>query len=115
MAVPLTTLVEEADRYLGSAKIADYCPNGLQVEGRPQVMRIVSGVTASQALLDAAVEAQAPATVARRQKSPSQKAMPIIGEIFQKISSPFTTPGNQKANSTPPATTTNDVTRPTNK
>lgn len=59
MAVPLTTLVEEADRYLGSAKIPDYCPNGLQVEGRPQVMRIVSGVTASQALLDAAVEAQA--------------------------------------------------------
>ena len=59
MAVALSTLVEEADRYLGSAKIADYCPNGLQVEGRPQVMRIVSGVTASQALLDAAVEAEA--------------------------------------------------------
>lgn len=59
MAVALNTLVEEADRYLGSAKIQDYCPNGLQVEGRPQVMRIVSGVTASQALLDAAVEANA--------------------------------------------------------
>ena len=59
MAVALSTLVEEADRYLNSAKIADYCPNGLQVEGRPQVMRIVSGVTASQALLDAAVEASA--------------------------------------------------------
>ncbi len=51
--------MEEADRYLGSSRIADYCPNGLQVEGRPQVMRIVSGVTASQALLDAAVEAKA--------------------------------------------------------
>lgn len=59
MAVALNTLVEEADRYLGSAKIQDYCPNGLQVEGRPQVMRIISGVTASQALLDAAVEAKA--------------------------------------------------------
>ena len=59
MAVALSTLVEEADRYLGSSRIADYCPNGLQVEGRPQVMRIVSGVTASQALLDAAVEANA--------------------------------------------------------
>lgn len=59
MAVALTTLVEEADRYLNAAKIADYCPNGLQVEGRPHVRRIVSGVTASQALLDAAVEAQA--------------------------------------------------------
>jgi len=59
MAVPLTTLVEEADRYLGSAKIADYCPNGLQVEGRPQVRRIVSGVTASQALIEAAIDAEA--------------------------------------------------------
>jgi dinuclear metal center YbgI/SA1388 family protein len=59
MAVSLSTLVEEADRYLGSAKIADFCPNGLQVEGRPHVRRIISGVTASQALLDAAVAAQA--------------------------------------------------------
>lgn len=59
MAIALTTLVEEADRYLASAKIQDYCPNGLQVEGRSQVLRIVSGVTASQALLDAAAEAGA--------------------------------------------------------
>ncbi|MBK3845181.1 MULTISPECIES: Nif3-like dinuclear metal center hexameric protein [Stutzerimonas] len=59
MAVALTTLVDETDRFMNAAKIPDYCPNGLQVEGRPQVRRIVSGVTASQALLDAAVEAQA--------------------------------------------------------
>ena len=59
MAVVLKTLVDEADRYLNAARIADYCPNGLQVEGRGQVQRIVSGVTASQALLDAAVELQA--------------------------------------------------------
>ncbi|NIU63524.1 MAG: Nif3-like dinuclear metal center hexameric protein, partial [Pseudomonas stutzeri] len=59
MPVALTTLVQEADRFLDAARIADYCPNGLQVEGRPQVARIVSGVTASQALLDAAVQAQA--------------------------------------------------------
>ncbi|MBU0807437.1 MAG: Nif3-like dinuclear metal center hexameric protein [Gammaproteobacteria bacterium] len=59
MAIALTTLVDEADRFLNAARISDYCPNGLQVEGRPQVRRIVSGVTASQALLDAAVEADA--------------------------------------------------------
>ncbi len=59
MAIALTTLLDEADRFLGAARVADYCPNGLQVEGRPQVRRIVSGVTASQALLDAAVEADA--------------------------------------------------------
>lgn len=59
MAIALTSLVEEANSYLNIAGIADYCPNGLQVEGRPQVQKIVSGVTASQALLDAAVEAGA--------------------------------------------------------
>lgn len=59
MAIALTTLVEEAERYLNAARIGDYCPNGLQVEGRPQVRRIVSGVTASQALVDAAVDAEA--------------------------------------------------------
>ncbi|WP_137818149.1 MULTISPECIES: Nif3-like dinuclear metal center hexameric protein [unclassified Pseudomonas] len=59
MAIALSTLVEETERYLNAARISDYCPNGLQVEGRPQVRRIVSGVTASQALLDAAVEAEA--------------------------------------------------------
>ncbi|MBK3868289.1 Nif3-like dinuclear metal center hexameric protein [Pseudomonas stutzeri] len=59
MSVALTTLVQETDRYLDAGRIADYCPNGLQVEGRAQVARIVSGVTASQALLDAAVEAKA--------------------------------------------------------
>ncbi|ACO77522.1 hypothetical protein AvCA_12960 [Azotobacter vinelandii CA] len=56
MAIALSELVKEADRYLAVSGIADYCPNGLQVEGRPRVSRVVSGVTASQALLDAAVE-----------------------------------------------------------
>ncbi|TWC32062.1 dinuclear metal center YbgI/SA1388 family protein [Pseudomonas sp. SJZ079] len=59
MAIALTTLVEETQRYLDAERISDYCPNGLQVEGRPQVRRIVSGVTASQALLDAALAAEA--------------------------------------------------------
>jgi len=34
----------------------DYCPNGLQVEGRAEVLRIATGVTASQFVLDAAIE-----------------------------------------------------------
>ena len=48
-------LVDYLDRLLQTANFRDYCPNGLQVEGRPEVCRIVAGVTASQALLDAAV------------------------------------------------------------
>lgn len=41
--------------------IKDYCPNGLQVEGRSKIKKIVTGVTASQALIDKAVELKADA------------------------------------------------------
>ena len=47
--------MEYLDGLLQPAKFRDYCPNGLQVEGRADVGRIVAGVTASQALLDVAV------------------------------------------------------------
>ena len=42
-------------------QIKDYCPNGLQVEGSTEVKRIVTGVTASQALINKAVELKADA------------------------------------------------------
>lgn len=37
-------------------RFRDYCPNGLQVEGRDQIQHVVSGVTASLALIEAALE-----------------------------------------------------------
>lgn len=59
----LNLLVAELANFLQVGKFQDYCPNGLQVEGRPQVRRIVSGVTASQALIEAAIEADADAVL----------------------------------------------------
>jgi dinuclear metal center YbgI/SA1388 family protein len=47
------------DNFLEAARFRDYCPNGLQVEGRAKVRQIVCGVTASQALLDEAVRRRA--------------------------------------------------------
>ena len=44
-------------------RFSDYGPNGLQVEGRAEVRRIVSGVTASLALIEAAIERRADAIV----------------------------------------------------
>ena len=55
------TLLQAFDQLLLPEKFKDYGPNGLQVEGRAQVRRIVSGVTASLALIDAAIEADADA------------------------------------------------------
>ena len=42
-------------------RFKDYGPNGLQVEGRTEVLRLVSGVTASLALIEAAIRVQADA------------------------------------------------------
>ncbi|CNJ32160.1 putative hydrolase-oxidase [Yersinia rohdei] len=56
-----TELETLLNNQLNIAAFQDYAPNGLQVEGREDVRRIVTGVTASQALLDAAVEQQADA------------------------------------------------------
>ncbi|MCL4745617.1 MAG: Nif3-like dinuclear metal center hexameric protein, partial [Burkholderiaceae bacterium] len=52
-------LASYLDRFLEVQRFADYCPNGLQVEGTKRVRRIVSGVTASAALIRAAREARA--------------------------------------------------------
>lgn len=49
-------LLQAFDTLLAPERFKDYGPNGLQVEGRATVRRIVSGVTASLALLEAAVE-----------------------------------------------------------
>lgn len=52
----LTRFLEET---LESARFSDYSPNGLQVEGHSDVRRVLTGVTASQALLDEAVRRKA--------------------------------------------------------
>ena len=59
MAVPLRELISYLDTELRSAAFRDYAPNGLQVEGRAEVSRVITGVSASAALLEAAVERKA--------------------------------------------------------
>jgi len=49
------------DQLLEPVRFRDYCPNGLQVEGRGQISTLLSGVTASLALIEAAVAAGADA------------------------------------------------------
>lgn len=49
-------LLQHLEAILQPASFKDYCPNGLQVAGRENIASIVTGVTASQALIDAAIE-----------------------------------------------------------
>ena len=54
-------LTAHLDQLLESGRFRDYGPNGLQVEGKPQIRKIVTGVTASLALIEAAAAAGADA------------------------------------------------------
>lgn len=57
----LNALLQALDDLLQPARFNDYCPNGLQVEGRAEVRTLVTGVTASEALIDAAIALNADA------------------------------------------------------
>lgn len=61
MSVLLSTLTDTLTALLEVDQFQDYCPNGLQVQGRDNVEILVSGVTATQALIDRAVELRADA------------------------------------------------------
>ncbi len=61
MPTLLKDLMDATDALLQPQKFQDYCPNGLQVEGSSHVSKLVTGVTACQALLDQAVAANADA------------------------------------------------------
>lgn len=67
MAVDGTTMITRTeclsyiDTLLEPARFHDYCPNGLQVAGKGQIKTLISGVTASQALIDEAIEFEADA------------------------------------------------------
>ncbi len=52
----LIELRDYIESELAVARFRDYCPNGIQVEGRAEVRRIATGVTASQAVLEAATD-----------------------------------------------------------
>lgn len=57
----LSEIVAYLNNYLDIQSVQDYCPNGLQIEGRSQVTKIIGGVTASQDLIDCAISKQADA------------------------------------------------------
>lgn len=57
--VQLKDLLSYSNNVLEIEQYKDYCPNGLQVEGKSDIKKIVSGVTASQALIDVAIKENA--------------------------------------------------------
>lgn len=63
----------------------DYCPNGLQVEGKTEVKKIITGVTACQALIDRAVEEKADAILVHHGFFWKGEPAEIRGMKFRRI------------------------------
>ena len=70
---------------LDTSHFRDYCPNGVQVQGRAQVRRIASGVTASQKMLEAATAWEADAIVVHHGYFWRNEDAAIVGIKKQRI------------------------------
>jgi dinuclear metal center YbgI/SA1388 family protein len=83
----LKQLCDFCDDYLKVDDFNDYCPNGLQVEANPEVLNIVCGVTACQALIEAAIERGADTLLVHHGYFWKGEAPAIAGYKGRRISS----------------------------
>ncbi len=67
------------------SKMNDYCPNGLQVEGAEQIKIIVTGVTASLALIEKAIELKADCILVHHGYFWRGENPCLIGPKYQRI------------------------------
>lgn len=85
-----TTITAQAlskfcDDYLSAAAFKDYAPNGLQVDGGRPIQRIVTGVTACEALIDAAIADNADAIMVHHGYFWKGEPAPLTGMKGQRI------------------------------
>jgi dinuclear metal center YbgI/SA1388 family protein len=85
MIMQLDELCHFCNDYLCIDDFDDYCPNGLQVEGRSEVERLVTGVTASLDLIDAALQLDADAILVHHGYFWKGEAQPLVGFKGRRI------------------------------
>jgi len=80
-----TKLANKLEQLLEIHQFKDYCPNGLQIEGRAEVNKIISGVTANQALIDIAVAQKADAILVHHGFFWKGERQEIVGMKYRRI------------------------------
>jgi dinuclear metal center YbgI/SA1388 family protein len=73
------------DDQLQVARIKDYCPNGLQVQGKPTIKKLVSGVTASMALIEEAIALKADAIMVHHGWFWKNDDARVIGQLHSRL------------------------------
>lgn len=79
------SLTEFCDDYLSADAFKDYAPNGLQVDGGQPIQRIITGVTACDALIDAAIADHAEAIMVHHGYFWKGEPAPLTGMKGQRI------------------------------
>lgn len=85
--VSLSDLVAVANAELEISAFKDYCPNGLQVQGKSKVAVIASAVTASQNIIDQAIAADADLLLVHHGYFWRNEAPEITGMKYRRLSS----------------------------
>lgn len=78
-------LANKLDQFLEIHQFKDYCPNGWQIEGREQVQKIITGVTANQALIDRAIAENTDAILVHHGFFWKGEDQAIIGMKYNRI------------------------------
>ena len=78
-------LISYLDDELKTRLIKDYCPNGLQVEGKPQIKKIITGVTASLALIERAIEEKADAILVHHGWFWKNDDTRVVGQLHDRL------------------------------
>lgn len=81
----LLSIIDYCNRRLDAGAFDDYCPNGLQVEVATEVRRVVSGVTASLALIEAAAQLRADLLLVHHGYFWKGEALPLVGMKGRRI------------------------------
>jgi dinuclear metal center YbgI/SA1388 family protein len=71
--------------HLRVARIKDYCPNGLQVQGKPIIKTLVSGVTASMALIEEAIALKADAIMVHHGWFWKNDDARVVGQLHSRM------------------------------
>ena len=81
----LQEIIQWCDHTLKSSEFKDYAPNGLQIEGKTEVNKILCAVTASQDAIDAAIAQKADLLLVHHGYFWKGEAYPITGMRGKRI------------------------------
>ncbi len=81
----LKNITQFINDHLEIDKFKDYAPNGLQVAGKEKLLRIITGVSATQALIEAAIERQADAILVHHGWFWDKEDPRIIGMKYKRL------------------------------